>query len=421
MANPDSQLIEKLRACAKDDQSFEKLKDLFSEVSEERDRYKRDLSLLESAIRNDYDSILITDLEIESPGPRIVYVNPGFTKMTGYSREEVIGKTPRILQGPKTDPEVLDQLKHSLQEGKSFFGQTVNYRKDGSEFINQWDIHPLVDEEGNITHWVSYQHDITERKRAEQALLERNVDTDDLYESSKRTLVDFDADSNILFANKAFRELTGYDKDELSKMKIWDLIPDKQKSVLEKEFSRLLSEKQENAENKYRLLLTRKNGAPIQVEFAVKFIKDDSQAVLRAEVNNISLRKKVLKTLEKRNQKFSSMFSDEHDITYGVTLENDKPVFKWISGNISNLTGYTREECLDADGWENLIHPDDRQLALDHLKKAKSGRSSCENIRFLTKSGEALTITDYAKISDENPDQIRGSVNLADNKETSDD
>ena len=409
MAKQDSQIIEKLRSCAKDEQAFEELKELYSQISEERDRYHRDLSLLESAIRNDYDSILITDLEMESPGPRIVYVNPGFTRMTGYSKEEVIGKTPRILQGPKTDRETLERLKKSLAEGKSFFGQTINYRKDGSEFVNQWDIHPLEDENGNITHWVSYQHDITERKRAEQALLERDLDTDDLYESSKRTIVDFDSESRIIYANKAFRELIGYTKEELTRMKIWDIVPDKQQEMLVREFKKQWDEQLTSGKT-YRILLTRKNGMPIQVEIAVKLMKSDERTVLRGEVNNISLRKKVLKTLQKRNSEFRQFNSETEDVNYGLSIKDDQPSIDWISDNMPNLTGYSVDDCLGKQGWKTLVHPDDQEFALSHIRKALSGKSSCEEYRVITKSGEPLKVVDYAKADHENTSQIRGSL-----------
>src|SRR6056297_383839 len=120
-----SNIKEHLQELSKDEQAFNKLKELFLEIEEEKEMYERDLNLLEAAIRNDYDSILITELDLEKPGPKIVYVNDGFRKMTGYSREEVIGKTPRILQGPKTDRAILDKLKRKLKEGQAFFGHTV--------------------------------------------------------------------------------------------------------------------------------------------------------------------------------------------------------------------------------------------------------------------------------------------------------
>ena len=192
-----------LKSCSKDDESYQKLIEFVQEVVDEREEAKKQLHLLESAIRTDYDSILITTLELEKPGPKIVYVNDGFTRMTGYSKEEVIGETPRILQGPKTDRKVLDTLKKRLKQGQAFFGHTVNYKKDGTEFIIQWDIHPLTNKDGEITHWVSYQHDITERKRSEKKVVDSKIEFDNLAEESKKTLIDIDEQGNIITSNKA--------------------------------------------------------------------------------------------------------------------------------------------------------------------------------------------------------------------------
>ncbi|MEX0638966.1 MAG: PAS domain S-box protein, partial [Balneolaceae bacterium] len=197
------ELLKKIKACSRDEESYKELQALFQELRHEADRYKEWLELLERSIRNDYDSILITELDIEEPGPEIVYVNDGFTRITGYQREEVIGKTPRILQGEKTDRSVLKKLKNRLNEGLPFFGHTVNYRKDGTEFVNQWDIHPLVDDEGRVTHWVSYQHDISERKRSEKTIVDVQIEFDSLHEEAKCTRVDLDERGVFVSANKA--------------------------------------------------------------------------------------------------------------------------------------------------------------------------------------------------------------------------
>jgi len=176
------------------------------------------VELLENAIRNDYDSILITELNLEKPGPKIVYVNEGFTRMTGYSKEETIGKTPRMLQGPKTDRAILDRLKRRLIEGQAFFGHTINYRKDGTEFINQWDIHPLINADGEVTHWVSYQRDVTEKKETAKAIF--NTDFDELLKRREEFTLKFglsDEDSSIecRFVTEAFEEITGLNKNLL--------------------------------------------------------------------------------------------------------------------------------------------------------------------------------------------------------------
>lgn len=147
----------------------------FTRMSDYNKKYQVSEKLLASIVHFSEDSIIVTDKDLDSPGPHIVYVNPGFTRMTGYLPEEVIGKTPRILQGPKTDPAVLKHLRRTLEEGKVFFGQAVNYRKDGSEFWNEWHIEPIRDDDGQVTHFIAIQHDITERKNNEFAIQQKNL------------------------------------------------------------------------------------------------------------------------------------------------------------------------------------------------------------------------------------------------------
>ena len=399
-----------IREHAKDETSTNALKDLVEQLIEERDNAKKELSLLEAAIRNDYDSIVITELTLEEPGPRIVYVNDGFEKMTGYEREEVIGKTPRILQGPKTERETLDRLRESLIEGKAFFGQTINYRKDGSEFVNQWDIHPLVDHDGKITHWVSYQHDITERKRVEQSLVDSKVDVDDFYETSKRTVLDVAADGSIRFANKSLLELIGYEKEELQKMKVWEIMPDKHGQILKDRFQDLWDE-DFSSQPDYRFILQHKSGLPVQVEVGVKPLELKEEKVMRMEISNISLRKKVLKTLYQRNQDFNRIFNTKSDFKYGLSFNDEElPEFRWLSEDVLKITGYHQGECEGHEGWKRLVHPDDREKATDHLKQVKEGRSRCSEYHIIAKDGSEIPVMDYAKPVDINTFDIKGAV-----------
>ena len=176
----------------------------------ERKKAEERLRLLESAVVNANDAVLIAEAEpIDLPGPRIVYVNEAFTRMTGYSPEEMIGKTPRILQGPKTDRTQLDKLRQALATWQSVRVELINYRKDGSEFWVEFEVVPVADETGWFTHWVSVQRDITERKRAEQKLRE----TTDLYQQILDAIPDLvlckGPQSRIIYANRAFREYYG--------------------------------------------------------------------------------------------------------------------------------------------------------------------------------------------------------------------
>ncbi|MCG8372328.1 MAG: PAS domain S-box protein [Balneolales bacterium] len=216
MGNEEKHILEELKDLSKNDESYVRLEKIFKNLYSKFSQAKTHVELLENAIRNDYDSILITELDLEKPGPIIVYVNQGFTDMTGYTKEEVIGKTPRILQGPKTDRKILDRLKRRLIEGQAFFGHTINYRKDGSEFINQWDIHPLINSEGEATHWVSYQRDVTEKKETAKAIF--TTDFDELLKRREEFSIKFgysdEKDGEIIctFVTEAFEEITGFDK-----------------------------------------------------------------------------------------------------------------------------------------------------------------------------------------------------------------
>lgn len=113
------------------------------------------LKVLRVLTEASYDSILITDA---SAGAKIVYVNQAFTKLTGYSPSEVIGQTPRILQGPATDKKVIARLAEVLKSGGKFEGQAINYKKDGTPFIMYWRVLP-VEVGKQISFWVAIQRE----------------------------------------------------------------------------------------------------------------------------------------------------------------------------------------------------------------------------------------------------------------------
>ncbi|MGD9301488.1 MAG: PAS domain-containing protein [Desulfobacterales bacterium] len=113
--------------------------------------------LLEASMEESFNSIVITTAESGYP---IVYVNSAFCELTGYGPHEVMGKSPSILQGPKTDADVIKRLNQNISDGELFFGQAINYRKDGSEFMMEWKIAPIRNEKDEITHYLAIQRGI---------------------------------------------------------------------------------------------------------------------------------------------------------------------------------------------------------------------------------------------------------------------
>jgi PAS domain S-box-containing protein len=140
---------------------------ILRDLTHRREAEKR-LRLVQSAVDQVADAVTITDAILDPPGPQIIYVNPAFERMTGYTRAEILGSTPRRLHGPRTSRAVLDRLRDRLQSGRPFHGETYNYRKDGSEFIMEWRVAPIRDDWGRITHYVAIQRDVTFQRRAEE-------------------------------------------------------------------------------------------------------------------------------------------------------------------------------------------------------------------------------------------------------------
>ena len=126
--------------------------------------------VLLAALEQTRSSTCITTADLDRPGPTIVYVNPAYCRMTGRRRADVIGTTPRVMQGPLTDRAVLDRLRADLEAGRQFAGETVNYREDGTPFIINWSIDPVRDGSGAITHFVATQDDVTDSVRLARRL-----------------------------------------------------------------------------------------------------------------------------------------------------------------------------------------------------------------------------------------------------------
>ncbi|CAN5529938.1 hypothetical protein BH24GEM3_BH24GEM3_26550 [soil metagenome] len=144
---------------------------IFREVTECAEA-EETLRLRDRAMAASTNGIILTDAS--DPTNPIIYVNPAFEQISGYSREEVIGRNCRFLQGEDRDQPEIQQLRSAIREGRACDVVLRNYRKDGSLFWNDLRVAPVLDEQGRITHFVGIQQDVTERRQAEEELVQRN-------------------------------------------------------------------------------------------------------------------------------------------------------------------------------------------------------------------------------------------------------
>jgi PAS domain S-box-containing protein len=113
------------------------------------------IAFLKVLAENSFDSVLVTDATAQG---NILYANKAFRKLTGHDPDSVIGKTPRILQGPGTDKKVVERLARALKAGGRFEGKAINYKKDGTPFIMFWRVLPIKVGR-KIIAWVAIQRE----------------------------------------------------------------------------------------------------------------------------------------------------------------------------------------------------------------------------------------------------------------------
>ena len=186
---------------------------------------------IEDVVRFANDIVIVTEAyPLDEPGPKIVYVNQAFTRLTGYTREEVLGKTPRILQGPDSDPKVKAEIREALTRKKSIRTTILNYSKSGKQYWLDINIIPLKNKNGEVTHFAAIERDLTEIKEAEAEIKEKNKELLKLNETKNKFLGIASHDlRNPLYIIRSFSEVL---KDEsVGKLNA------KQKELLEKIFN----------------------------------------------------------------------------------------------------------------------------------------------------------------------------------------
>jgi two-component system, cell cycle sensor histidine kinase and response regulator CckA len=194
----------------------------------ERQRTAERMDWLSHAVEQSPAAVLITDT-----GGVIQYVNQRFTDVTGYAPDQVLGRTPRILSSGRTPPETYERLWATITAGETWEGELQNRRKNGELYWDHSIISPLRDAGGVITHFLGVQEEITERKRMEQQLREREEYFRSLIEQAQDIIAVVDAEGGMRYASPSVRALLGYAPEELIGRGMFELVhPDDAETTL---------------------------------------------------------------------------------------------------------------------------------------------------------------------------------------------
>jgi PAS domain S-box-containing protein len=140
----------------------------------QRTRFVEQLRLLATAVRSRDEGVLIFEVHEQQIEPRLIFMNEAISRMTGYANAELIGKTLESIQDVGLNGVTVRRMQRELSEGQPTSGETIQHRKDGSEYHAEWQISPILDASA-VTHYVAIHRDVTERKRLEDQLREKNT------------------------------------------------------------------------------------------------------------------------------------------------------------------------------------------------------------------------------------------------------
>ena len=186
----------------------------------ERRRLESTLRLSDAALKTVSQGVLIADVD-----RNILSSNKAFTAITGYGEAEILGRNCNFLQGPLTDPQTIEAIRHALRSKTEFFGEILNYRKDGSTFWNELTISPVRDAQNRITHHVGITRDVTARRLADTALRQSESALRASIEAIPDLLFEIDLDGNYLSYQSLRPELLASAPDQLLNKQIAAVLP----------------------------------------------------------------------------------------------------------------------------------------------------------------------------------------------------
>ncbi len=367
------------------------------DITEQR-KVDEHLKLLETCVARLNDIVVITEAEPrDEPGPAIRFVNDAFILRTGYTRAEVIGRSPRFLQGPKTCGTELKRIRDAMQHWMPVRAELINYTKSGEEFWIELDIVPVANADGTFTHWVGVARDSTARKKAEEAMKESEARMRILVQASNIGLWEWNLATNEVFFSPEWKSQLGYTDSELpNRYEEWEtrIHPEDRATTLGavKDY---LEGRRPDYEIEFRL--RHKSGSWRWILTRAKMTTDAAGKPSQIMGCQIDITER-----KRSGERFRRLVESN---AQGVLFWNKNGSITDANDAFLNLTGYSREE-LDAGrmNWIAMTPPQYEHMDRHCLEEiAARGVCAPYEKEYLRKDGSRVPVIIAAAVFDDNP------------------
>ncbi len=333
---------------------------------------------LAAAVEQAADGIVITDAS-----GKIQYVNPAFTTITGYTREEAVGQNPRFLKSGRQTAAFYEELWKTITSGRVWHGDVMNRRKDGSLYTEEMQITPVEDSQGRIVSFVAIKRDVTARRATEES--QRSLAA--IVESSHDAILTYTPDGIILTWNRGAERLLGFTAGEAIGQPISITVPPERRARATDFIAQILQGK---PVPDYEGLARRKDGRNVDILVTGSPVRNQAGKVVAVAVilHDISLRKEAERKLRDSQERFREVF--EH-APFGMGVNGLDGRFIQVNRALCGMLGYSEQELMGT-AWADLTHPDDlgsSQKRMDHLRRDPGACLEAEK-RYIHRSGKVV-------------------------------
>ncbi|WP_265109309.1 PAS domain S-box protein [Halosolutus halophilus] len=339
----------------------------------------------------------ITMTDPTQPDNPIVYANDAFERITGYSSDEYLGRNCRFLQGEGTDPKAVDRLHAAVDAEEPASAKLRNYRKDGTPFWNHVNIAPVKNDADEVTHFVGFQQDVTERTEAERQLRERErrleqyrTYTDDVLDAIDDVFYVLDGNGHVQRWNETLLEATGYSADEVESMHATDFFAEAdQERVVD-----AIETVRETGSDRIELPYLTADGESIPYEFTASLLEDpEGNPVVVGIGRDVSDRKEKERKLHEREQQLEQYREYTDDVLNALddiffVIDGAGYLQRW-NDQFGEAMGYSDAELSSMHAVEFFADEDREAIASAIAEAHQSGSTRIECDAF-TSDGEPV-------------------------------